>query len=130
MGEEGRVIIIAEDHEDQRALAAMACRREGFGVLEAADGLELVELVRSKHSRGELGEVALVISDVMMPGLSGFDACETLTREGLHVPFLFMTALSDPETKVRALSLQSLGFFRKPFEFSALRHFLRERFAH
>jgi DNA-binding response OmpR family regulator len=128
MGAGRRIVIIAEDHDDQRALFALACEREGFDVLEATNGQELVELIRAHHDRGGLSDVVLVISDIMMPGLTGLDAREALTRDGVEVPFLFVSALSDPETRSRALTLRSLGLLVKPFELETLRRFLRERF--
>lgn len=121
-----RLILVAEDHDDQRELLVLACKREGFDVLEASNGHDLVALVRAQHARGELGDVVLVISDVMMPGMTGFDASEALTREGFDVPFLFQSALDDPETRARALGLRAIAIFAKPFELNALRRFLRE----
>jgi CheY-like chemotaxis protein len=120
------VIIVADDHDDQRALITIACEREGFEVVEATDGLELVDLVRARRDRGELGDVMLVISDIMMPGLTGLDACAVLAREGVDVPFLFASALNDPETRARTQELHSLGLFVKPFELNTLRQFLRD----
>ena len=127
MSSRRHIIVIAEDHDDQRALFALACEREGFDVLEATNGRELVDLVRERHKSGELSDIVLVISDVMMPGLSGFDAREALARDGLEVPFLFVSALSDPGTRAKALSLRPLGIFAKPFELQTLQRFLRER---
>ncbi|HEU4404461.1 MAG TPA: response regulator [Polyangiaceae bacterium] len=127
MGSNRRTVVIAEDHDDQRALFALACEREGFDVLEASNGHELVELLRTQHDRGWLPEVVLVISDIMMPGLTGLDAREALARDGVEVPFLFVSAASDPETRSRALVLPSLGLLEKPFEIETLRRFLRER---
>ncbi|HEU4404526.1 MAG TPA: response regulator [Polyangiaceae bacterium] len=129
MGSDRHIVIIAEDHDDQRALFALTCEKEGFEVLEATNGQELVELIRSQHDRGWLSDVVLVISDIMMPGLTGLDARETLARDGLDVPFLFVSALNDPETRARALSMPSLGLLAKPFELETLRRFLRERVA-
>lgn len=126
MSSSRNIILIAEDHDDQRALFALACEREGFEVREASNGHELVELVRAQRDRGELSDLVLVISDVMMPGLTGFDAREALEQDGLEVPFLFVSALNDVATRERALALRCLGLFAKPFEYGALRHFLRE----
>ena len=121
-----RKIIIAEDHDDHRYLCALACEREGFEVLQAADGRELIELVREQRATGDLARVALVISDIMMPDLTGLDALEALRREGVELPFLFVSALGDHETRARAMGLRALGLFVKPFDFIFLRRFLRE----
>lgn len=99
-------------------------------MLEATDGRELVDLVRAQHARGELADVVLVISDIMMPGLTGLEARAVLAAEGLDVPFLFVSALDDPATRERALALRSLGLFVKPCELQRLRDFLRERVRH
>jgi CheY-like chemotaxis protein len=95
-------IIIAEDHDDHRFLCALACEREGFEVLQAADGRELVELVRQQKASGDLQRVVLVTSDIMMPDLTGLDALEALRCEGVELPFLFVSALGDHETRARA----------------------------
>lgn len=121
-----RKIIIAEDHDDHRYLCALACEREGFEVLQAADGRELVELIRTQRAAGHLPHVALVISDIMMPDLTGLDALEALRKEGVELPFLFVSALGDHETRARAMGLRALGIFVKPFDFVFLRRFLRE----
>ncbi len=121
-----RKIIIAEDHEDHRLLCALACEREGFEVLQASDGRELIELVREQKAAGNLTRVALVISDIMMPALTGLDALEALRSEGVELPFLFVSALGDHETRARAMGLRALGIFLKPFDFVFLRRFLRE----
>jgi DNA-binding response OmpR family regulator len=125
MGQPKR-IIIAEDHDDHRYLCALACEREGFEVLQAADGRELIELVREQKAAGDLARVALVISDIMMPDLTGLDALEALRREGVELPFLFVSALGDHETRARAMGLRALGLFVKPFDLVFLRRFLRE----
>ncbi|HEU4539317.1 MAG TPA: response regulator [Polyangiaceae bacterium] len=119
-------IIIAEDHDDHRLLCALACEREGFEVLEASDGRSLVELVLAQRATGDLSRVALVISDIMMPDLTGLDALETLRKAGVELPFLFVSALGDEETRARAMGLRALGIFLKPFDFVFLRRFLRE----
>ncbi|MCU0687606.1 MAG: response regulator [Polyangiaceae bacterium] len=119
-------IIIAEDHEDHRYLCALACQREGFEVLEAADGRALVDLVLEQRASGNLARVALVISDIMMPDLTGLDALEALRKAGVELPFLFVSALGDEETRARAMGLRAIGIFVKPFDFIFLRRFLRE----
>lgn len=119
-------IIIAEDHEDHRYLCALACQREGFEVLEAADGRALVDLVLEQRASGNLSRVALVISDIMMPDLTGLDALEALRKAGVELPFLFVSALGDEETRARAMGLRAIGIFVKPFDFIFLRRFLRE----
>jgi DNA-binding response OmpR family regulator len=121
-----RKIIIAEDHDDHRHLCAKACEREGFEVIQAANGLELVELVHAQRESGALSQVALIICDIMMPALTGFDALEALRNEGLDLPFLFVSGLGDHETRSRAMGLRALGIFVKPFDYIFLRRFLRE----
>jgi DNA-binding response OmpR family regulator len=121
-----RKIIIAEDHDDHRYLCALACEREGFEVLQAADGRQLIDLVHEQRESGDLRQVALVISDIMMPALTGLDALETLRQEGVELPFLFVSALGDHETRSRAMGLRAMGIFVKPFDFVFLRRFLRE----
>lgn len=119
-------IIIAEDNDDQRELLAMLLEREGFEVDQAYDGQALLELVESVKARGDLKALTLIISDIMMPHVSGFDALEALRRDRVSVPVVFLSALSDTQTLSRAREMGALGVLGKPFDLGALRQILHQ----
>jgi FixJ family two-component response regulator len=61
-------------------------------------------------------EVACVITDVNMPGMSGFELQQRLLARGSRVPVVFITAFGDPAMRARALRAGACGFLEKPFE--------------
>jgi CheY-like chemotaxis protein len=119
-------IIIAEDNDDQRELLALLLAREGFEVEEACDGQGLLDLVGRLRNQGDLSALTLIISDIMMPEVSGFDALEALRRERVDVPFVFLSALSDQQTLARAREMGALGMLGKPFDIDAMRQMVNK----
>lgn len=105
---EGHLILVADDDTDIRRLLRLLLEQEGYRVAEAADGGEAVEAVR------RLGEVSLVILDILMPGVDGFDAAERL-RGITDAPILFLTACSSDDDKTRAYGSGGDDFINKPF---------------
>ncbi|HEU4406923.1 MAG TPA: response regulator [Polyangiaceae bacterium] len=122
------IIFVAEERIELRTLLALACEREGFDVVEATSGRELVELMRLYRDSGWLADVVLIVSDVTLPELDGFGAYEALAGEGFETPFVFVSASDDPAAQARALPLRSLGFLTQPFDPEALRRLLRAYF--
>jgi DNA-binding response OmpR family regulator len=110
-------ILLAEDDREMRALLAGALRRAGYGVTECGDGVELLELLGS-FILPDLEHVAvdLVISDIRMPGLTGLEILEGLSRHGDFPPFILITAFGDVETHARAKYSGALAMFDKPFD--------------
>jgi two-component system alkaline phosphatase synthesis response regulator PhoP len=77
------------------------------------DGVLALERIRE-------AEPALVLLDVMLPGVDGFTICDTLRREGRDVPILFLTARSTQDDRVRGLELGGDDFLGKPFDLREL----------
>jgi DNA-binding response OmpR family regulator len=111
-------VLIAEDDADMRKLLAERLRREGFEVLEARDGRELVELIAAQvlGGSGDRPPIDLVISDVRMPGMSGLDALASLRRHDWGTPFIVITAFGDADTHAEARRLGAAAVFDKPFD--------------
>lgn len=81
-----------------------------------------LEVLIAKSGESALEKVAyampdIILLDIMMPGLSGFDTCEKLKQNPgtTNIPIIFMTALADTETKVRAFQLGAADYVTKPF---------------
>uniref|UniRef100_B8IY81 Phosphate regulon transcriptional regulatory protein PhoB n=1 Tax=Desulfovibrio desulfuricans (strain ATCC 27774 / DSM 6949 / MB) TaxID=525146 RepID=B8IY81_DESDA len=103
-------ILIVEDEADIRELLRFNLEREGFSVLEAADGNEALRLAR-QHLPD------LMLLDVMMPGPDGFEICRLLgaQAETAHIPVLMLTARGEEMDRVVGLSLGADDYVVKPF---------------
>ena len=103
-------ILVVEDEADIRELLRFNLEREGFSVLEAADGPQALDMAR-RHTP------ALVLLDVMLPGLDGFEVCRRLgaQTETAHIPILMLTARGEEMDRVVGLSLGADDYVVKPF---------------
>ena len=103
-------ILIVEDEADIRELLRFNLEREGFSVLEAADGNEGLKLAR-QHMPD------LVLLDVMLPGFDGFEVCRRLgaQSETANIPVLMLTARGEEMDRVVGLSLGADDYVVKPF---------------
>jgi DNA-binding NtrC family response regulator len=116
-------VIVAEDDEEMRKLLAWSLRREGYEIVEADDGLQLLARIMSAHRDGV--PVDLVISDVRMPGFTGLDVLERLQRSGHREPFILITGFGDRYTHAEADRLGAWAVLDKPFDFDHLREVAR-----
>ena len=105
--EDERLILVVDDEPRMRKFMRMNLELEGFRFAEAANGLEALEKVRE-----DLPD--LVVLDVMMPEMDGFDALEHI-REVSSVPVIMLTVKADEEDKVRGLELGADDYVTKPF---------------
>jgi two-component system response regulator MprA len=109
VGGEKRLVLVAEDAEEVRLAMRLVLERAGLSVVEAADGTEAVRLV------DEL-KPALVVLDVKLPGLSGFDVARRIReREGTRTPIMIVTAHVDRATEEEAAGAGADAYFSKPF---------------
>jgi DNA-binding response OmpR family regulator len=100
-------VLIADDDADLRELIAFTLAQAGFLVVKAADGLAAVR-------RFEEESADLVVLDINMPGLSGFQVCEAI-RARSRVPVMMLTVRGEEEDLVRALGLGADDYLTKPF---------------
>jgi DNA-binding response OmpR family regulator len=100
-------ILVVDDEENIRDLASLYLAKEGFSVDTAVDGRDAV-------ARFSQVQPAMVILDVMMPGMDGFEVCRELRRE-YDVPILMLTARSDDVDKIVGLELGADDYMTKPF---------------
>jgi two-component system, OmpR family, response regulator len=112
VGTKGRLLVV-DDEPNITDLVAMALRYEGFEVDVAATGRAAVDAVRSKPS-------TLMILDVMLPDIDGFEVARQLSLSGHRVPILFLTARDATEDKVRGLTIGGDDYVTKPFSLEEL----------
>jgi two-component system OmpR family response regulator len=109
----GRHLLIVDDEENLRSMLAAALRHHEFTVTAAANGREALRMV--PEARPDL-----VVLDVMMPELDGFEVCRRLRADGDRTPVVFLTARDDTEDKVRGLTLGGDDYLQKPFSLDEL----------
>lgn len=104
-------ILLVEDDADIREGVGIILNTEGFLVVEAASGEEALSLFDE--------ETDLVILDIMLPGISGFDVLERL-RKTSNVPVLFLSARSEEYDKLLGLTNGADDYLTKPFSYVEL----------
>ena len=106
------LIVVVDDDPGILKLVSLNLQLEGFRVVTAADGKEAVQLVHDEQP-------ALVLLDVMMPVMDGFQACERI-REFSEVPIIMLTAKGGIEDVVRGLDTGADDYVVKPFSINEL----------
>lgn len=108
MSERANHILVVDDDDRIRDLLARFLRERGFRVSTAANGERALTLI------GQM-TFELVILDVMMPGIDGFEVTRRLRETG-ETPVLLLTARGEPEDRIKGLSLGADDYLAKPFE--------------
>lgn len=101
-------ILVVDDKENIVELASLYLSNEGYRVVTAADGLAAIEQI-SKH------EPDLILLDIMLPKMDGWEVCRKLRQEGNLVPIIMVTARTDDVDKVVGLELGADDYVAKPF---------------
>jgi DNA-binding response OmpR family regulator len=100
-------LLVADDDADLRDLIAFTLTQAGYLVIKAADGPAALK-------RFEEESPDLIVLDINMPGLSGFQVCEAIRRRS-RVPVMMLTVRGEEEDLVRALGLGADDYLNKPF---------------
>ncbi len=119
----GPRVLVVDDEENITDLVATALRYEGFQVEVARSGRGALSAATSFRPH-------LIVLDVMLPDLDGFEVQRRLTADRLRVPILFLTARDETEAKVRGLTMGADDYVTKPFsleEFVARVHAVLRR---
>ena len=114
-------ILVAEDEKDIRDLVVFALRFAGYDLVSASNGEEAVQMAHE-----ELPD--LILLDVRMPRMSGFDACKILKADRMtaSIPIIFLTAKGQ-ETEIRAgLAAGAAEYLLKPFALDDLTQKVKE----
>jgi DNA-binding response OmpR family regulator len=99
-------ILIVEDDPNLMATLKYNLTKEGYSVVTANDGAQAVEIARSENPD-------LIVLDVMLPKLSGFEVCRIL-RKDMYVPILMLTAKTEEVDKIVGLEIGADDYMTKP----------------
>ncbi|HUS16086.1 MAG TPA: response regulator transcription factor [Chloroflexia bacterium] len=102
-----KTIVVVDDERSIVSLVKLYLEAEGYRVAAAYDGNEGVHLIQTLRP-------ALVVLDLMLPGINGFELCRTVRRES-DVPIIILTARSDDVDKIVGLELGADDYVAKPF---------------
>jgi len=109
------VVLAVDDTPGNLRVLLEALGADGHEILVATDGASAIETAR-------YAQPDLILLDVMMPGMDGYQTCEELKKNETtsRIPIIFMTALSETAEKVRAFEMGAVDYITKPFEHSEL----------
>lgn len=103
-------LLVVDDVQTNVLLLKALLGKEGYGILVANNGQEALEVIRNENPD-------LILLDVMMPGMDGFEVAERLKSEEYRceIPIIFLTALDDTQSIVNGFKLGAGDFISKPF---------------
>jgi len=106
-------ILIVDDSAVSTTVLSHFLTLNDFKVLVERSGDEALQFMNSASSKPDL-----ILLDVMMPGISGFETCKELKKntKTQEIPIIFMTALSDTGDKIKAFELGAVDYVTKPFQ--------------
>lgn len=104
------LVLVVDDNEMNRDLLSRRLKRQGFTVVMAEDGRQALETVRTQP-------FDMVLLDVMMPHMNGYQVLETLKADAdlRHIPVIMISALDDLDSVVRCIELGAEDYLFKPF---------------
>lgn len=102
------LVLIIEDEESIRKFVKINLERAGFKVLEAENGEEGIEIARKE-------KVDIVLLDLMLPNMDGFQVCKVLREEFPHLGIIMLTAKSQDIDKIMGLEFGTDDYMTKPF---------------
>jgi two-component system, NtrC family, sensor kinase len=108
---EFNTVLIVDDNPTNLDVLSTSLKSAGFRIAVALDGETAINQIQYRQPE-------LILLDVMMPGIDGFETCRRLKGDThtQHIPIIFMTALADTEHKVKGLSLGAVDYITKPFQ--------------
>ncbi len=106
----GKRILIAEDEESNYHFLEAILKKTQVSLLWASDGVEFLELI-NKHD-----DIDLVLLDIKMPGINGFNAIKVVRQQNITIPVIAQTAFNQPEDKQRCLDSGCNDYLSKPID--------------
>ena len=108
-----KTVLIVEDEQNIVDILSFNLEREGYNTLEAYDGNTGLQLALEQNPD-------LVLLDLMLPGMDGFDVCREIRKAGSAVPIIMLTAREEETDKVLGLELGADDYITKPFSMREL----------
>ena len=102
-------IMIVEDDANQRKLMGTVLEQYGYNVIQACDGIDALDQLDKKH-------IDLIILDIMMPRMDGFEFTETIRQSGSNIPILMVTAKTSPVDKRKGFIIGTDDYMTKPVD--------------
>jgi CheY-like chemotaxis protein len=119
-------VLVADDDDVSRRAVAMVLRADGYEVIEAASGGDLlVSIARTYGAGNAYFAFDAIVSDLRMPVCGGLEVLEALRRAHWSTPFILMTAYADKAARAKAQALGAI-LFEKPIDLDDLRTTLLE----
>jgi two-component system, OmpR family, response regulator len=109
----GHRVLVVDDEPNIADVITMALRFQGFTVETAGDGAGALRAV-------ETFKPDLIVLDIMLPDMEGFDVAQRLGAQRTHVPIIFLTARDATEDKIRGLTMGGDDYVTKPFSLEEL----------
>jgi len=106
-----KMILVVDDIEQNVAVVSQILRDEGYQVIAAFSGEQALRMLEKRTPD-------LILLDVMMPDMNGFEVCRTIKQNQAiaEIPVIFLSALSEAETKVEGLEAGGVDYVTKPFQ--------------
>jgi DNA-binding response OmpR family regulator len=101
--------MIVEDDVNQRKLMGTVLEQYGYNVIQACDGIDALDQLDKKH-------IDLIILDIMMPRMDGFEFTETIRQAGSNIPILMVTAKQSPVDKRKGFIIGTDDYMTKPVD--------------
>ena len=110
---EQKTVLIVEEEKNIVDILRFNLKREGYRTVEAYDGADGLDKARKENPD-------IILLDVMLPKMIGFDVCRTLREEGNNVPVIILTAREEEADKVLGLEIGADDYITKPFSMREL----------
>jgi two-component system, cell cycle sensor histidine kinase and response regulator CckA len=114
-------VLVVEDEEVLRLAVSKALRKRGFSVVDASDGSEAMNLLRTQKD-----EINVILLDVTLPGVSSREILDGIQRTAAHVKVVLTSAYSKQHVDSTLAGLRITNFIRKPFQLDELAGVLRD----
>lgn len=101
-------ILVAEDSEDTAFLIKFSLEKAGYAVTTVADGLSALDHIQNTAPD-------LLITDILMPGMNGFELVEEMQKRNIKLKTIFLAIQKSDEDIVRSLGYGAMDFIQKPF---------------
>jgi signal transduction histidine kinase len=107
------LILIIDDIQENLRILGTILENEGYKILVATNGTDALKIVRDFSPKP-----SLILLDILMPKLDGFETCQRLKADPKlqHIPVIFISAINLPDQKIRAFSVGTVDYVTKPFD--------------